>query len=314
MVEPISYDAGDGSWACGKCGTFHAELAAGYGTDWDADPKQDALDCCTSCEKCGYRDLEGNAKGEDCCPCTCGDCALDEEAIDSIFEAARNNPNRKGFWDVDDPNNELGLRDDDDEDIFTRAWDTITKNDLRIIPPYLRDAVEDYMGGAEMPEVDVEPLRQDGDSCCEDLILAMLDLDKRYGTKSLLLGHDWITDGTEPCEEAVGFLDSAISYGKYLLEDGGGYMEYGVAEGTYTTEAEARHAHRMWVESDQGQLETKVLAEMREVKQQYEMCKGMANTGFEGAKEDESTGFYASAEPFELAWDSIMKQPTWQGR
>lgn len=126
MVEPISYDAGDGSWACGKCGTFHAELAAGYGVDWDKDPKQAALDCCTSCKKCGYRDLEGNAKGENCCPCTCGDCALDEEAIDAIFEAARNNPNRKSFWDVDDPNNELGLRDDDDEDIFTRAWDTMT--------------------------------------------------------------------------------------------------------------------------------------------------------------------------------------------
>tara|TARA_R100000388_G_C7222444_1_gene149755 strand:- start:477 stop:1094 length:618 start_codon:yes stop_codon:yes gene_type:complete len=200
-------------------------------------------------------------------------------------------------------------------EFFKRAWDSITKNRpqrpdyfIDVVPNDSNVELSEAIAGFSMPEVDVEPLRQDGDSCCEDLILAMLDLDKRYGTKSLLLGHDWIIDGTESCEEAVGFLDSAISYGKYLLEDGGGYMEYGVAEGTYATEAEARHAHRMWVESDQGQLETKVLAEMREVKQQYEMCKGMANTGFEGAKEDESTGFYASDEPFEVSWDSIMKQ------
>ena len=199
---------------------------------------------------------------------------------------------------------------------FQLAWDSITKNRPQR-PDYFIDVVPndsnvelgEAIAGFSMPEVDVEPLRQDGDSCCEDLILAMLDLDKRYGTKSLLLGHDWIYDGTEPCEEAVDFLDSAISYGKYLVEEGGGYMEYGVSEGDYATEAEAKAAWLEFVNNEQGQIEVKVLAEMREIKQQYEMCKSMANTGFEGAKEDESTGFYASDEPFEVSWDSIMKAP-----
>jgi hypothetical protein len=184
---------------------------------------------------------------------------------------------------------------------FDQIWDLV-KNDQRMAPQWMRSE-EPVEIEEDLPEVRVNENPPQGSACCEDLIAAMLDLDKRYGSTSLLLGHDWISDGTESCELAVGFLDSAINYGKYLLDEGGGYMEYGVAEGTYATEAEARHAHRMWVESDQGQLETKVLAEMREIKQQYEMCKG--TQGFGG----EDMGFYASADPFERTWDLLMKAP-----
>jgi hypothetical protein len=49
---------------------------------------------------------EGDEEGENCCPCECGDCGLDE-----TDEA----------WEFDEEHG--------DDDIFTRAWDTITKFD-----------------------------------------------------------------------------------------------------------------------------------------------------------------------------------------
>ena len=155
-----------------------------------------------------------------------------------------------------------------------------------------------------IPEIETDEKPPQGDSCCEDLKMSMLDLDKRHGSESLLLGNDWITDGTESCEEALEFLNDAIGYGKFLLEDGGGYLSYDLAEGTYATEKEARHAHRMWVDSEQGQLEKKILAEMRQILEQYELCQG-TKRGF-GDVDHEL--FQASVDPFEYSWNMIIKE------
>jgi hypothetical protein len=155
-----------------------------------------------------------------------------------------------------------------------------------------------------IPEVETDEKPPQGDSCCEDLKMSMLDLVKRHGSESLLLVNDWISDGTESCEEALEFLNSAIDYGIFLIEDGGGYLSYDLAEGEYATEKEAKHAHRMWVDSEQGQLEKKVLAEMRQILAQYELCQG-TKRGFGDVDHDM---FYASADPFEYSWNLIIKE------
>jgi hypothetical protein len=101
-------------------------------------------------------------------------------------------------------------------------------------------------------------------------------------------------DDIVSCEDAVSFLDSQLSYGKYLLEDGDYWEEDGLG-------GEARSE---WMASEQAELESKILAEMREIKDQYEMCKGT-----EGSLGDDDMGFYASADPFEIAWDQVIKMP-----
>ena len=185
---------------------------------------------------------------------------------------------------------------------FDRIWDLI-KNDQRMAPQWMR-AEEPVEIEEDLPEIRVNENPPQSDACCDDLIAAMVDLANRHGHESLLLGHDWIWSTNESCEDAVEFLDSAIDYGKYLCEEGGGWMDYDLAEGTYATEDEARSAWLDFVNNEQGQLEVKVLAEMREIKQQYEMCKGT-----EGSFGDEDMGFYASADPFERTWDLLVKAP-----
>ena len=175
-------------------------------------------------------------------------------------------------------------------DVFEVSFDLLLK-DQRMAPQWMR-AEEPVEIEEDLPEVRVNENPPQGSACCEDLIAAMMDLDKRYGSTSLLLDHDWVHDGTESCEDAADFLDSSISYGKYLVEDDDYWREHGP------------NAQMEWLASDQGQLEAKVLAEMREIKQQYEMCKGT-----EGSFGNEDMGFYASEDPFEIAWDMVIKMP-----
>ena len=113
MVYPV-LEHEDGTNECGKCGTLHED-------------EDEAIGCCSNCQTCGYRDIVGHERGEECCPCTCGQCA-EEADFGGVFI---------------DPGNNLGLQDDDDDkgggirSIFTRAWDTITK--MPIVPNSLRE-------------------------------------------------------------------------------------------------------------------------------------------------------------------------------
>lgn len=92
MVYPV-LEHEDGTNECGKCGTLH-------------DDEDEAIGCCSNCQTCGYRDIVGHERGEECCPCTCGQCA-DEADFGGAFI---------------DPGNNLGLRGGGGGGIFTRAW------------------------------------------------------------------------------------------------------------------------------------------------------------------------------------------------
>ena len=181
-------------------------------------------------------------------------------------------------------------------DAFEIAFDHIAKAneggrpmDNRLAPQWMRSE-EPVEIEEDLPEVRVNENPPQGSACCEDLIAEVLGLIKRYPT-SLLVGETDVE--IVSCEDAVSFLDSQLSYGKYLLEDGD-YWD-GIGE----------DARSEWMASEQAQFESKILAEMREIKEQYEMCKGT-----EGSLGDDDMGFYASADPFEIAWDILIKRQT----
>ena len=217
-------------------------------------------------------------------------------------------PAQLGRLDPDDQRHQFGIPikydPDDREDLemkytssdtFEVSFDLLLK-DQRMAPQWMQSE-EPVEIEEDLPEVRVNENPPQGSACCEDLIAAMMDLDKRYsserGIESLILSHDWVHDGTESCEDAASFLDSAISYGKYLVDDDDYWKEHGP------------NAQMEWLASDQGTMESKVLQEMREIKEQYEMCKGT-----EGSFGDDDMGFYASADPFEIAWDILTKGQT----
>lgn len=285
----------DGMFQCGKCGTGHDE--------------EQAVECCTSCKKCGLRDHLGHERGEKCCPCTCGDCDLDEKAFDAIFEAARNNPDSKDFWDIDDPNNELGLRNEDD-DVFTRSFDSIIKEpNWKVNVPYeelspqQRAAMElsnrifrDGIEGVMSPEIDIKEVGGEGDKCCAKLRTeAQRIYDRFKGTPAeVILQDDYAHSIEEDCEtELVPAIKSSISYAEYLID--------GHNKNRLDPDAKIMLEGK---DPDWALRMDEVLEDLKQMILEYEACK---MGGFD-AKENESTGFYASADPFELAWDSISKE------
>jgi hypothetical protein len=205
---------------------------------------------------------------------------------------------------------------------FKTSWDALIKNRPQR-PDYFIDAqpadsnvdLGEMMQDFSMPEVDIKDIGGDGDTCCADLRTGMANLithsDNHYGGLSgqmaeALHGSIDFDEGIEgaSCETLVDALKSAISYGEYAFEQGGNTVAYWKDYG-FDSEHHAMSEHRELHDDEDGKHEMDLLNRMRQLKLEYEACK---MGGFDDAKESESTGFYASAEPFELAWDSIRKE------
>ena len=206
---------------------------------------------------------------------------------------------------------------------FNKSWDSITKN--RPMPPdYFIDAhpassgvdIGELMGDMTSPEIDIKDVGGEGDECCADLRTGLANLDtysenyydgKLGPTMSAIHDHIDYDKGIEgaSCEMLVDALNGAIGSGEYSLEQGGNAVAYHQDYG-FSSEAEAMADHRNQTESsEQFQHEMEVLNRLRQLKLEYEACNMIADTG---GFEDQDMGFYASADPFELAWDSIRKE------
>ena len=207
---------------------------------------------------------------------------------------------------------------------FDQIWDLIKARPQR--PDYFMDVVPEgadldlgeAMEDFSMPEVDVNEIGGAGDKCCADLRNALTNLSasslRHYNGLSgemneALHGSINFDEGLEraSCENLIEAVNDAISYGEYALEQGGNTVAYWKDYG-FRTEAHAMAEHRERLDDEDGRHEMDFLNQLRQLRLEYEACK-MVGGGFDGARENEATGFYASADPFERTWDLLMKAP-----
>jgi hypothetical protein len=208
---------------------------------------------------------------------------------------------------------------------FEAAWDTITKNDLRIIPPYLREAVEDYMGGAEIAgvgEPDVEDVRDESsdDACCRSLKEAiaaipidtwgmhLLDEELRYHGDD----GDNVRDAYENpnCDQFVATVQIQLEIWDYDFKDRADYDTFFGANPNLKSRVAFANppfadAGEYAYDSDKEQLRKD---QVRQALLEYQACKAQAEFDF-GEEEEAHPLFTASANPFEAGWDSIVKMP-----
>tara|TARA_R110001632_G_scaffold15603_1_gene51378 strand:- start:488 stop:913 length:426 start_codon:yes stop_codon:yes gene_type:complete len=79
--------------------------------------------------------------------------------------------------------------------------------------------------------------------------------------------NDYETDLPHTFTEMLKALDEDISYGSYIVEDGGNALQYW-DEGYSATEADAIKAHQEWLQSTHGKNETRRLAFLRAIRQE----------------------------------------------
>ena len=79
--------------------------------------------------------------------------------------------------------------------------------------------------------------------------------------------NDYETDEPHTFEQMLELLDEDISYGSYIVEDGGNALQYW-DEGYSATEADAIKAHQEWLQSTHGKNETRRLAFLRAIRQE----------------------------------------------
>lgn len=203
---------------------------------------------------------------------------------------------------------------------FDQIWDLIKARPQR--PDYFMDVVPE---GADLDNIDqmiqdsptmldVNVVGGAGDECCADLRNGLANL-KTWSLnhyKGLSGQMNEAVHGSIPfnegiegasCETLVEALDDAISYGEYAFEEGGNTVAYWKDYG-FESEQHAMAEHRELLDDEDGKHEKEYLDRLRQLKLEYDACK---MGGFDDAKENEATGFYASADPFERTWDLLMK-------
>lgn len=205
---------------------------------------------------------------------------------------------------------------------FDQIWDLVKARPQR--PDYFMDVVPE---GADLDNVDqmiqdsptlldVNVVGGDGDECCADLRNGLANLEtwslNHYkglsGQINEAVGGSIDPDlGIEgaSCEQLVEALKDAISYGEYAIEQGGNTVAYWKDYG-FESEQHAMAEHRELRDDEDGRHEMEYLDRLRQLKLEYDACK---MGGFDDVRENEATGFYASADPFEIAWDMVIKMP-----
>lgn len=203
---------------------------------------------------------------------------------------------------------------------FDQIWDLIKARPQR--PDYFMDVVPEgadldlgeAMEDFSMPEVDMKDIGDVGDECCADLRNGLANLQtwslNHYkglsGQMNEAVSGSIDTDlGIEgaSCEQLVEALGDAISYGEYAFEQGGNTVAYWRDYG-FESEQHAMAEHRELHDDEDGRHEMEYLNRLRQLKLEYEACK---MGGFDDVEENEATGFYASADPFERTWDLVLK-------
>jgi len=173
-------------------------------------------------------------------------------------------------------------------DVFTDVW-SVLKNDQRIAPQWMKVEDPPYVGDDEITGVGMNEIPPQGDECCEDLRTELIRLDHKYqGTTAELLFEHMQFMQDEGCAELEDALDDLTQYAEHLLS-------------TYLDPDASAVMHRMNPKPFDAVREC--LDELQQAKLEYDSCKG---TQFGDVNH---LDFTASEDPFEIAWDMVIKMP-----
>lgn len=179
---------------------------------------------------------------------------------------------------------------------FQLAWDSIMKNDQRLVPSWMKEEEAPIVGDDEITGVGVNEIPPQGDKCCEDLRTELIRIDDKYrGTTAELIFEHTQFQHDESCDELEEVLNDQIGYGEFLLKD------YFGQDDSWEGQAKREMMNNMSEQPDK--VFNECLDELKQAKLEYEACKG---TQF---GEVNHLDFTASDDLFEVSWDSIMKAP-----
>lgn len=181
-------------------------------------------------------------------------------------------------------------------DVFEIAFDHIAKAneggrpmDNRLAPQWMKVEDPPYVADDEITGVGMNEIPPQGDDCCEDLRTELIRLDNKYNTTTAELLFEFRQfDHEEDCEELAEALDDMIGYAEHLLS-------------TYLDPDASAMMHQMDPKPFDAVKEC--LDELRQAKVEYDSCKG---TQFGDVNH---LDFTASEDPFEIAWDIVIKMP-----
>lgn len=293
----------DGTVQCGKCATGYEE-------------SHEAEECCETCWKCGLRGHNMPDEAEDCCPCSCGGehgfCEtsdVSDEIEQEIFESLAADGAARAKMQAMFGKPPKGM-----EDYFRRSWDSITKNQPSP-PDYFIDAhpassgvdIGELMADMTSPEIDIKEVGGEGDECCATLRTeAQRIYDRFKGTPAeVVLQDEYVHSIEEDCEtDLVPAIKSSISYVEHLIDE----------HNRDSLDPDAK-VMLEGQDPDWALRMDELLEDLKQMILEYESCNMISDTGgFEDVTcDDEQTGFYASADPFEFAWDSIRKESAIRG-
>lgn len=213
----------------------------------------------------------------------------------------------------------FGTPPDDDEDIFTRAWDTITKNDLRTIPQLSNEqqaALESYQQNvdAAVGEPDVEDVRDESsdDACCRSLkeAIGKIPIDT-WGMELLHIEltnqhYDMPSDYEDDnCFDFAATIQTQLEIWDYDWPSRE-YYDQTASKWKHTEDQpypRGVDVADFKYDSDREQLRKD---QVRQAFLEYQACRQQAEFDF-GEEEEAHPLFTASADPFEAGWDSIAK-------
>lgn len=181
-------------------------------------------------------------------------------------------------------------------DVFEIAFDHIAKAneggrpmDNRLAPEWMKVEDPPYVGDDEITGVGMNEIPPQGNDCCEDLRTELIRLNHKYhGTTAELLFDDMEFMQDEDCADLEDALDDLTQYAEELL--------------SFYIDPDAKAMlHRMNPTPFVAIKEC--LDELRQAKLEYDSCKGNQ------FGDVNHLDFTASEDPFEIAWDMVMKAP-----